>query len=70
MKTKVFITKHGVILYEDENGVLTSSNMEAVKSALMDDINNDDLPFGIVLQAMEWVKTIIKQEANQQKSQI
>lgn len=65
MKTKVFITKRGVVLYEDENGVLTSSNMEAVKSALMDDINNDDLPFGIALQAMEWVKTIIKQEANQ-----
>lgn len=65
MKTKVFITKRGVVLYEEENGVLTSSNMEAVKSALMDDINNDDLPFGIALQAMEWVKTIIKQEANQ-----
>ena len=64
MKTKVFETKNGVILYEDENGVLSSENMEAVKSALMDDINNDDLPFGVALQAMEWVKTIIKQEAN------
>ena len=53
MKTKVFETKSGVILYEDENGVLSSENMEAVKSALMDDVNNDDLPFGIALQAME-----------------
>lgn len=64
MKTKVFETKSGVVLYEDENRILTSENMEAVKSALMDDVNNDDLPFGIALQAMKWIKTIIKQEAN------
>lgn len=64
MKTKVFETKNGVVLYEDENGVLSSENMEAVKSALMDDVNNNDLPFGIALQATEWIKTIIKQEAN------
>lgn len=64
MKTKVFETKSGVVLYKDENGILTSENMEAVKSALMDDVNNDDLPFGIALQAMKWIKTIIKQEAN------
>ena len=64
MKTKVFETKNGVILYEDENGVLSSENMEAVKSALMDDVNNNDLPFGIALQATKWIKTIIKQEAN------
>lgn len=49
---------------KDENGVLSSENMEAVKSALMDDVNNNDLPFGIALQAMEWIKIIIKQEAN------
>lgn len=64
MKTKVFKTKNGVILYEDENGVLSSENMEAIKSALMNDVNNNDLPFGIALQATEWIKTIIKQEAN------
>lgn len=64
MKTKVFETKSGVVLYKDENGILTSENMEAVKSALMDDVNNDDLPFGIALQAVKWIKTIIKQEAN------
>lgn len=64
MKTKVFETKSGVVLYEDKNGVLSSENMEAVKSALMDDVNNDDLPFGIALQAVKWIKTIIKQEAN------
>ncbi len=64
MKTKIFETKSGVVLYEDENGVLSSENMEAIKSALMGDINNGDLPFGIAFQAMEWIKTIIKQEAN------
>ena len=64
MKTKVFETKSGVVLYKDENGILTSENMEAVKSALIDDVNNDDLPFGIALQAVKWIKIIIKQEAN------
>lgn len=64
MKTKVFETKSGVVLYEDENRVLFSENMEVIKSALMDDINNGNLPFGVTLQAMEWIKTIIKQEAN------
>lgn len=30
----------------------------------MDNINNDDLPFSVMLQTINLVKTIIKQEAN------
>lgn len=62
MKTKVFETNNGVALYEGENGVLTSSNIEAVKSALMDDLLNDDLPFDVMIRAMDWVVRIVAQE--------
>lgn len=34
MKTKLFSTKDGAVLYEDENGRLISSNMKAVKAAM------------------------------------
>lgn len=40
MKTKPFSTKDGV---EDENGVLTSFNMKAVKAAITEDINRNDI---------------------------
>lgn len=43
MKTKPFSTKDGVVLYEDENGVLTSFNMKAVKAAITEDINRNDI---------------------------
>lgn len=62
MKTKVFETNNGVALYEGENGVLTSSNIEAVKSALMNDLLNDDLPFDVMIRAMDWVVRIVAQE--------
>lgn len=62
MKTKVFETNNGVVLYEDEKGVLTSSNMEAIKSALIEDINSEDLPYEVMIRAMDWVVRIVAQE--------
>ena len=65
MKTKLFSTKDGVILYEDENGRLVSSNMKAVKAAMMEDIKRNDIPFdykiGVIL-IMNRIK--VQEEAN------
>lgn len=62
MKTKLFSTKDGVVLYEDENGVLTSSNMKAVKTAITEDIKMDDIPFDYKMGAILVMNRIKAQE--------
>ena len=52
MKTKLFSTKDGVVLYEDENGKLISSNMKAVKAAITEDIKRNDIPIDYKMGAI------------------
>lgn len=62
MKTKLFSTKYGVVLYEDENGRLVSSNMKAVKAAMMEDIKRNDIPFDYKMGAILVMNRIKAQE--------
>lgn len=62
MKTKLFSTKDGVILYEDENGKLVSSNMKAVKAAMIEDIKRNDIPFDYKMGAILIINRIKAQE--------
>ena len=62
MKTKLFSTKDGVALYEDENGRLISSNMKAVKAAMMEDIKRNDIPFDYKMGAILVMNRIKAQE--------
>lgn len=62
MKTELFSTKDGVVLYEDENGVLISSNMKAVKAAIMEDINGNDVPIDYKMGAILVLNQIKFQE--------
>lgn len=62
MKTELFSTKDGDVLYEDENGVLTSSNMKAVKAAIMEDINRNDVPIDYKMGAILVLNQIKFQE--------
>lgn len=65
MKTKLFSTKDGVVLYEDENGRLISSNMKAVKAAIMEDIKMNDIPFDYKIGVILVINRIkAQQEAN------
>lgn len=65
MKTELFSTKDGVVLYEDENGVLTSSNMKAVKAAITEDINRNDVPIDYKMGAILVLNQIkFQEEAN------
>lgn len=45
----VFKTKNGITL-EYNNGKFTSSDMEAVKAALLEDYNSEDIPASIMAQ--------------------
>ena len=62
MKTKLFSTKDGVILYEDENGRLISSNMKAVKAAITKDIKRNNIPFDYKMGAILILNRIKAQE--------
>ena len=62
MKTKLFSTKDGVTLYEDENGRLISSNMKAVKAAIIKDIKRSDIPFDYKMGAILVMNRIKVQE--------
>lgn len=62
MKTKLFSTKDGVILYEDENGKLISSNMKEVKAAITEDIKRNDIPFDYKMGAILIMNRIKAQE--------
>ena len=62
MKTKLFSTKDGVVLYEDENGRLISSNMKAVKAAMMEDIKKNDIPFDYKMGSILVINRIKAQE--------
>lgn len=64
MKTELFSTKNGAILYEDENGVLTSNNMSEVLTALNHDIKRNDIPFDYKMGAILVVNRIMAQYAN------
>ena len=62
MKTKLFSTKDGVILYEDENGRLISSNMKAIKAAMTEDIKRNDIPIDYKMGAILVMNRIKAQE--------
>ena len=62
MKTKLFSTKDGVTLYEDENGKLISSNMKAVKAAITEDIKRNDIPIDYKMGAILVMNRIKAQE--------
>ena len=62
MKTKLFSTKDGVVLYEDENGKLVSSNIKAVKAAIMEDIKRNYIPFDYKMGAILVMNRIKAQE--------
>lgn len=65
MKTKLFSTKDGVVFYEDENGRLISSDMKAIKVAIMEDINRNDIPIDYKLGAILVMNQIkLQEEAN------
>ena len=62
MKTKLFSIKDGVVLYEDKNGRLISSNMKAVKAAITEDIKRSDIPFDYKMGAILIMNRIKAQE--------
>lgn len=65
MKTELFSTKDGVVLYEDENRRLISSDMKAIKVAIMEDINRNDIPIDYKLGAILVMNQIkLQEEAN------
>ena len=65
MKTELFSTKDSVVLYEDENGRLISSDMKAIKVAIIEDINRNDIPIDYKLGAILVMNQIkLQEEAN------